>query len=103
MTPGGGLTVPGPQRRRVHARKRARGAEAAPGEHGRIIGDAERLGRVVGGHDRRTPISAKLPQKPAEVIGAPGIQAGEGLIEQQDRGTVQERAGEGGPLLAPTG
>src|SRR5207244_5259404 len=46
-------------------------------------------------------IPAELAEDPAQVVGAPRVEAGERLVEQQDRGAVQESAGERRPLLHP--
>ena len=78
-------------------------AEAAVVQDGGAVGDAEALLDAVGGDDGAAAGLAVAVEEAIEGRHRRLVQAGFGLVEQQQRRTVQDRAGEGGALLHAVG
>ena len=62
-----------------------------------------RRARVVGDHDHGLSLVDKPPQQPQHDHAAGRVQVARGLVGQQDQRPVDERAGDGHPLLLAAG
>ena len=63
-----------------------------------MVGSALQLAHQVAGHQHRTARAGHGPQQPADPADALGIQAVDGLIEQQHRWIAEQRGGDPQPL-----
>ena len=76
--------------------------EQTVAHHGDLVGEAERLGLVMGDEDRRDAgVVQDLGDGAAGRDPQPGVEGGEGLVEQHELGLAGEGPGERDALLLP--
>ena len=73
-------------------------AQCPPCKHRDVGGQVPRLGQVVADQHERAPARELRREQRAEPVGGRGVETGERLVEQEDVGLVQQRAGDGGAL-----
>ena len=69
--------------------------DAAAGEDGQAVGEAELAAEAVGGHEQRAAAGLERLQPPLQPLARALIEAGEGLVEQQHARGRERRAGPG--------
>jgi hypothetical protein len=79
--------------RDVQRRLRRAGGDLAAVEAEHLVGAAGLL-EVVGGDDDGAALVGQRPDQRFQALGAGAVEAGEGLVEEQDLGVLDEAAGD---------